>query len=172
MVYGERRWSRQLILDGEDFDPKVPDRIPSRLFDIAVDSTGLDRQTLSKYAEVCRKIPREERRERLSFGHHRVLAPLPSPQRLEWMAMLTDSESVKLPTVKRLSLSLRIADSPRIVSDDEVVSRGEHAGHDNYVPHLTRLVTVLRKTLPGMNQRQREALRKDSEQLLAILRAL
>ena len=86
--------------------------------------------------------------------------------------MLTDSESVKLPTVKRLSLSLRIADSPRIVSDDEVVSRGEHAGHDNYVPHLTRLVTVLRKTLPGMNQRQREALRKDSEQLLAILRTL
>lgn len=173
MVYGERKWAKQMILDGSDFDPKVPDRIPSHVFDMAVASTNLDRQTLSKYAEVCRKIPRAERRPQLSFGHHRVLAPLPSPQRLEWMNMLTDSESVKVPTVKRLALSVRISESsPRIVTDDEITNRGEQAGHDNYIPHLTRLLTVLRKTLPKMDDRQREALKEDAQQLVELLEGL
>jgi len=173
MVYGERKWSKQLLLEGSAFDPKTPNRIPSHVFDSAVQATGLDRQTISKYAEVCRKIPIAERKIQLSFGHHRILAPLPSPQRLEWMALLTDSESVKVPTVKRLALSVRIADqAPRIVSDDEITSRGEQAGHDNYVPHLTRLLTVLRKTLPEMSDEQREALKEDAEQLLDMLNAL
>jgi hypothetical protein len=173
MVYGERKWGKQLLLDSAEFDPKVPNRIPSHAFDLAVEATGLDRQTISKYAEVARRIPMEERRERLSFGHHRVLAPLPTPERLAWMSMLTDSESVKPPTVKRLALSVRIAeDRPRIVTDEEITSRGEHVGHDNYVPHLTRLLTVLRKTLPGMTDEQREALREDTEQLRDILNAL
>ena len=173
MVYGERKWGKQLLLDGTEFDPTKPNRIPSHVFDLAVSATGLDRQTISKYAEVCRKIPMDERRIHLSFGHHRILAPLPTPQRLEWMALLTDSESVKLPTVKRLALSVRIADAkPRIVSDEEITSRGEQAGHDNYVPHLTRLLTVLRKTLPQMSQDQRCALKEDAEQLMEILENL
>jgi hypothetical protein len=173
MVYGERKWSKQLLLEGAAFDPKTPNRIPSHVFDMAVSATGLDRQTISKYAEVCRKIPMEERRIQLSFGHHRILAPLPSPQRLEWMALLTDSESVKVPTVKRLALSVRIAaDSPRVVSEEEITKRGEHAGHDNYGVHMVRLLTVLRKTLPGMSQDQRTALKEDAEQLLEMLNDL
>ena len=173
MVYGERKWSKQLLLAGADFDPKTPNRIPSHVFDRAVEATGLDRQTISKYAEVCRKIPMDERRVRLSFGHHRILAPLPSPQRLEWMALLTDSESVKLPTVKRLALSVRIAsDAPRVVTEEEITKRGEQAGHDNYIPHLTRLLTILRKTVPLMNDDEREALREDSEQLMELLQNL
>ena len=173
MVYGERKWSKQLLLAGADFDPQTPNRIPSHVFDLAVATTGLDRQTISKYAEVCRKIPLAERRIQLSFGHHRILAPLPTPQRLEWLALLTDSESVKLPTVKRLALSVRIGGgTPRVVTEDEITQRGEHAGHDNYVPHLTRLLSVLRKTVPKMTPSQREALSDDAEQLLALLDAL
>jgi hypothetical protein len=172
MVYGERKWGKQVLMDGAEFDPKKPDRIPSAVFDMAIASTGLDRQTLSQYASVCRKIPREERRIHLSFGHHRLLAPLPTPQRLEWMQLL-DSESKKLPTVKRLGLSIRIAEeSPRIVSDEEITSRGEQAGHDNYVPHLTRLLTILRKTVPTMSAEQRTALKEDAEQLLEMLEGL
>ncbi len=172
MVYGERKWSKQLLLDGAAFDPKAPNRIPSAVFDTAIASTCLDRQTLSQYASVCRKIPMEERRINLSFGHHRLLAPLPSPQRFEWMQLL-DSESKKLPSVKRLGLSIRIAEEkPRIVTDEEITSRGEQAGHDNYVPHLTRLLTVLRKTVPEMTQDQRTALKEDAEQLLEMLNDL
>lgn len=173
MVYGERKWSKQLLLNGADFDPKTPNRIPSHVFDLAVTTTGLDRQTISKYAEVCRKIPLAERRIQLSFGHHRILAPLPSPQRLEWMALLTDSESVKLPSVKRLALSVRIGGgAPRVVTEEEITQRGEHAGHDNYVPHLTRLLSVLRKTVPAMTAAQRESLRDDAEQLIELLEDL
>ena len=115
----------------------------------------------------------EERREHLSFGHHRVLAPLPTPQRLEWSQLLDSESKSTVPSVKRLALSVRIAEEkPRIVTDEEITSRGEHVGHDNYVPHLTRLLTVLRKTLPGMNDEQREALKEDTAQLLEILEAL
>ena len=175
MVYGERKWGKQLLMDGAEFDPKKPDRIPSVVFDKAIESTGLDRNTLSNYASVCRKIPMADRRIKLSFAHHRILAPLPTPQRLEWLSLL-DSESNKhsrFPTVKRLALSVRIADDrPRIVSDAEITNRGEQAGHDNYVPHLTKLLTILRKTIPTMSQYQREALKDDTEQLLELLNCL
>lgn len=173
MVYGERKWGRQLLLAGEAFNPKKPDRIPSHVFDLAVESTGLDRQTLSKYAEVCRKIPIEERSIRLSFGHHRILAPLPSPKRLEWMHHLTDSESVKLPSVKRLALSVRSSkEHPRVISDAEIQRRVTAAGHDNYIPHLTKMLSILRKTIPSMDEDQRDALKQDTRQLVELLESL
>ena len=173
MVYGERKWGKQLLLEGAEFDAKS-NRIPSELFDNAIAATSLDRQTLSQYASVCRKIPMAERRVHLSFGHHRILAPLPTPQRLEWMALLDSESKMKsVPTVKRLALSLRIATAaPRVVTEEEITQRGEQAGHDNYVPHLQRLVTILRKTLPGMDEDQRQALKDDAEQLLDMLQAL
>ena len=171
LVYGERKWGKQLLLEGEEFDPKKPTRIPSHVFDEAVASTGLDRQTLSQYGNVCRKIPMEDRRAHLSFGHHRILAPLPPAKRMEWMSLL-DSESKKLPTVKRLALSVRTSDQPRLISDKEIITRGEQAGHDNYIPHLTRLLTILRKTIPDMDDEQREALRADTRQLVDLLEGL
>lgn len=172
MVYGERKWGRQLLLDGKEFDPAAPNKIPSHVFDEAIVATGLDRATLSTYASVARKIPMDERRIHLSFGHHRVLSPLPPAKRLEWWQIL-DSESKITPTVKRLALSVRcVEDAPRIISDQEIHKRGEQAGHDNYVPHLTRLLTCLRNTLPQMDEDQREALRTDAGPLLAILESL
>jgi hypothetical protein len=174
MVYGERKWGRQLLFDGQEFDPKAPNRIPSHVFDRAVKSTGLDRATLSTYASVAKKIPMDERRVQLSFGHHRVLAPLPPARRLEWWSLLdSESKSERVPTVKRLALSVRcVEDDPRIISDKDIAKRGEQAGHDNYVPHLTRLLTVLRKTVPGMTREQRAALKADAAQLMDILEAL
>ena len=174
LVYGERRWGKQLLLDGEEFDPDTAGRVPSHAFDAAVAATGLDRQTLSNYANVCRKIPIEDRRAEFSFAHHRILAPLPPAKRQEWLALL-DSESNKdqLPTVKRLALSVRcVIGAPRVVTDSDLQQRGEHAGHDNYVPHLTRLLTVLRKTLPDMSDDQRAALRDDARPLMQLLRSL
>lgn len=173
IVYGERKWGKQLLLPGEEFDPDKPSRIPGHVYDEAVAATGLDRATLWTYAGVCKKIPFEDRRIHLSFGHHRVLAPLPPAKRLEWMAILDSESRTEAPSVKRLALSVRIAEeSPRFVTDDEITKRGEQAGHENYVPHLTRLLTVLRKTVPGMDEDQRAALRDDAEQLLALLKSL
>lgn len=172
LVYGERVWGRQLLLDGEVGEPGASKRIPSHVYDEALAATKLDRHTLQTYASVCRAIPEPDRRERLTFAHHRLLAPLAPEKRREWLEIL-DSESNSRPTVKRLALSLRIADDrPRIVSDSEIVQRGEHAGHENYIPHLTRLETVLKKTLPGMDELQRRALKADAARLVAMLTAL
>lgn len=171
LVYGERKWGKQLLMEGEAFDPAKPNRIPSHAFDAAVAATNLDRQTLSQYASVCRAIPHGSRRDGISFAHHRLLSSLPEPKREEWLSLI-DSES-KRPTVKRLALSLRISpESPRIVTDKEIMARGSHVGHDNYVPHLTRLLTVLRRTVPGMDQDQRRALKQDAAQLVELLETL
>ncbi len=168
LVFGDRKWGRQLIMDGGEFDPKTPNRIPSHLFDSAIESTGLDRQTLSQYASVCRAISYDQRRSDLSFSHHRVLAPLNDKQRGQWLDIL-DSKSKK-PTIKRLSISIRrTPNAPRIISDDEVISTAPCGGQDNYLPHLTRLLTVLRRTIPTMAEPQREALLSDVEQLRELM---
>ncbi|MES2995897.1 MAG: hypothetical protein V4733_03715 [Verrucomicrobiota bacterium] len=172
LIYGERKWGKQLLLEGADFDPEKPNRLPGHVFDAAIAATGLDRQTLSQYASVCRAIPREDRREELSFSHHRVLAPLPPASRAGWLQVL-DSESNGMPSVKRLALSVRIAaDEPRIVKDEEILDRGKQSGHDNYIPHLTRLMTVLRTTIPAMSEDQRDALKEDAQQLIDLIDAL
>lgn len=170
MVYGERKWGNQLILPGADFDPKAK-RISSDLYDKAIASTGLDRQVLKNYASTCRAFELPDRSESLTFSHHRLLAPLKPEKRAAWLKVT--SKLPCSPSVKRLALSIRIADEkPRIVTDEEINQRGEQAGHDNYVPHLTRLLTVLRKTVPEMSEEQREALKEDAEQLLEMLNGL
>lgn len=170
LVYGERKWGRQLLMDGAEFDGPAS-RIPAEAYNAAIGSTGMDLQTLKNYASTCRAIPREERHPALTFGHHVSLAPLPKSTRKEWVKVLTSVP--KPPSVKRFRLSLRVAgDRPRVVTDEEIRHRGEHAGHDNYIPHLTKLLTILRRTVPNMDEDQREALREDSEQLVALLTEL
>jgi hypothetical protein len=169
LVYGENKWGRQMALKGEGFDDISSSRIPLEAYELALDATGLDLGTLKNYAMTCRAIPRDARRPGLTFAHHLALVPLKPDLRLQWLEVI-DSAPRK-PTVKRLRLSLRIADpdEPRIVADQEIMRRGQAVGHDNYVPHLTRLLTVLRKTLPDMSEFQREALREDCEQLLEMI---
>lgn len=144
-------------------------RVPSAAYDAALVSTGLDRATLKSYASVCRSIPHGQRNPVLTFGHHRDLAALPEKDRAAWVEVATAQPCA--PSVKRLRLSVRIAGDgpPHIVTDAEIMARGEHAGHDNYIPHLTRLLTVLRRTVPGMTERQRQALADDTEQLVELL---
>lgn len=171
LVYGEMKWGKQLGLNGGGFEDLPSNKISMDSYNVAIRSTGMDLSTLKSYASICRSIPRAEREEKLTFGHHASLASLKKEKRLEWLEVVTSQPSV--PSVKRLRLSMRIAEEkPRIVTDEEIVQRGEQAGHDNYVPHLTRLLTVLRKTVPGMSHAQRQALREDAEQLMDLLNEL
>jgi hypothetical protein len=170
LVYGERKWGKQLLMDGEEFDAAAG-RVPAAAYDAAINSTSLDRSTLKSYASVCRSIPKVERCEALTFTHHAALAPLQREQRDKWLKVVAQQPSP--PSVKRLRMSMRIAGAtPRIVTDEEITKRGEHSGHDNYIPHLTKLLTALRKTVPNMNEEQREALKEDTEQLVEFLKAV
>jgi len=143
----------------------------SEAYDQAIDSTGLDRTTLHNYAWVARAIPIEERNPLLSFEHHRALAPLPKEKRDEWGSLVSPRVNDERPvSVRRLRASIRIAsDRPRIVPPEEIVQRGTAVGHDNHIPHLSRLVTVLRKTMPGMDEDQLAALKDDLAPLLELI---
>jgi hypothetical protein len=170
MVYGEKKWGRQTLFEGDGFDEKC-NRIPSDIYEKAVACTKLDRQVLKNYAVVSRAFPVDKRAAQLSFSHHRVLAPLPPEKRIEWMNVTLKLSSP--PSVQRLSMSIRIADgNPRIVSAQEITSRGQQAGHDNYGVHMVRLMTVLRKDLPNLNEEQRKRLKMFRDELLELLKNL
>lgn len=168
LVYGENKWERQLPLPGFDA-PRA--KISRESYDHAVMTTGMDLQRLKDVASVCRRIPIGARKDGLSFDHHRAIATAPAQDYGKWLEIV--SALSEPPTAKRIRLSIRAAgSSPRIISSEEITSEGEQAGHDNYIPHLTRLLTILRKTLPGMSQDQRTALKEDTEQLVDMLNDL
>lgn len=165
--------------------------MPRSVINKAAEITGLEVSTLRTYISVCRGLPGDERRDALSFAHHRVVVALPVPEREKWLDLVdpatqestaVDSESTsvdstptesKVPTAKRLALSVRLAgDKPRIVTDDEISSRDTGAGVDNYQPHLSRLVTSLRALLPTLSDSDREVVRADLEPLAVIIRSL
>lgn len=69
----------------------------------------------------------------------------------------------------------RVPDSPEVRKWCQAVKRARvlsavpkrvgRAGHDNYGPHLARLLTALRKTLPHMNRQNLAALQEDLSQI-------
>jgi hypothetical protein len=89
-------------------------------------------------------------------------------------ALRTPAGHWRVPDSPALREWCRMVKANRRLSSEDKQNRrrGRAAGRDNYVPHLTRLLTVLRKTLPKMTEHQLDALREDSEQLREILNAL
>jgi len=53
---------------------------------------GRDRQTLTEYAYVCRNVELLVRTNNLSYGHHKLIAPLPSPQQRKALAYATQHQ--------------------------------------------------------------------------------
>lgn len=157
LVYGESHFAK---------------RVTSEAYDAAVAATGLDRTTLKSYASVCRAIAAPDRVATLNFDHHRSIAALPAEKRAAWMKVATSQPLP--PSTRRLRASIRIAGdgSPRIATDKELLDRMGPGGHDNYVPHLLRLKSILIKTLPGMDSDQRAALKEDLQPLLALIKDL
>ena len=57
-----------------------------------LDATGLAYGTLANAAWVARKVPLSSRNERLAFGHHTAVAPLPPDEQEKWLAMAEQEE--------------------------------------------------------------------------------
>lgn len=154
LVYGNRNFSK---------------KISGEAYDAAIASTRLKRQTLMNYASVCKKIPKEARNPSIPFTHHAVLAALPEHSRIEWMDLLL--KVGRLPSVERLSDSLRISDGEaRIVKDHEILNQ-PLKGADNYTVHIFRATEMLRDLLPKMNSDQIDALTTDSSELFLLLQS-
>jgi hypothetical protein len=59
-----------------------------------------------------------------------------------------------------------------LITKEEYEGRKRKFGSDNYIVHLTRLLSVLRKTLPAMDEDERAALRADTKDLKRLLELL
>ncbi len=76
----------------------------------AIDTTGLEVQTLMNIASVSRRIPVSRRREQLSWSHHEAVACLRPDERDEWLQRAI-TEGM---TVARLRARLHPATQPAI----------------------------------------------------------
>ena len=50
-----------------------------------MEAFGLEYRTLTNYAYVCRNVARSRRSDRLSFAHHREVAPLDPAEQADWL---------------------------------------------------------------------------------------
>lgn len=144
-------------------------RVSAELYEQAEKDTGIDRASLVQLATVCRRIPIEKRVENLSFEHHQAVASISNEDRRNsWLEFLSKSENQ--PPKKLLKLSISCApESPRLITREEWEERKRNFGSDNYIPHLARLLSVLRKTMPVMSAYELKALRADTKDLKTML---
>jgi hypothetical protein len=148
-------------------------RISAEAFEEAAKNTGMDKQTVLRIATVCRRIPIAQRVKGLSFEHHQAIAILlPKPEsRKSWLGFVEQEKAV--PSLKLLRLSIScFPDAPRVITSKEYDDRNRKTGSDNYLIHVTRLLTILRKTMSMMDDDEKEALRVDTQDLMIMLDSL
>lgn len=144
-------------------------RISAETYAEAEKSTGVDKASLVSLATVCRRIPMEKRIPHLSFEHHQAVASIANEDlRFSWLQFLAENESQPSKKILKLSISC-FPKEPRLITKEEYEGRKRKFGADNYVVHLTRLLAVLRKTLPVMDDYELAALRADTRDLKKIL---
>jgi len=147
-------------------------RISAEMYEEAERTTGVDRASLLALATVCRRIPMEKRLPHLSFEHHQAVASIANEEaRFGWLQFLAAKENQPSKKILKLSISC-FPKEPRIITKEEYEGRKRKFGSDNYVVHLTRLLSVLRKTLPAMDEDERAALRADTKDLKKLLELL
>jgi hypothetical protein len=144
-------------------------RVSAELYEQAEQSTGIDRTSLVALATVCRRIPIEQRIKTLSFEHHQAVAYIANEDRRNaWLDFLKDTEATPSKRLLKLSVSCS-PEAPRLITKEEYEGRKRKFGADNYIPHLTRLLSILRKTLPAMSDYEKTALKADVKDLRELI---
>ncbi|MCC6352307.1 MAG: hypothetical protein IT577_00395 [Verrucomicrobiae bacterium] len=129
LVYGEERFGRQLLLPG--IDPGPSRAISREQYDAARAATGIDPAILANYAYVARNVPREIRREALSWEHHRAVAKLEEPDQERWLDVAAKDEL----TSRRLRASITAG---RVVPI-EALGAPADPGIPNHIVPINRL---------------------------------
>lgn len=79
-------WIADWVNWGEQrFGERAAQGISARV-NAAANATGWKPETIQQYARVGRQIPKERRREDVSFSHHRDVAHLPAEEQTAWLA--------------------------------------------------------------------------------------
>jgi hypothetical protein len=157
-----------LVYGGTNFKK----RIPNELMIEAEKLTGVDRQSLLSLATVCRRIPIDKRVPSLTFEHHQAISTISNEDKRDaWLEFVSKLD--KAPPKKLLKLSIScFPDDPKIITPEAYEERKRKFGRDNYVPHLRGLISILRKTIPAMDEDEIEALKADTAGLIELLKRL
>lgn len=129
LVYGEDRFG-QLTLPGIEPGPRR--MVTREQYEDARLATGIDPAVLANYAYVARNVPREKRRECLSWEHHRAVAKLEEPEQERWLDVARKEDM----TSRRLRASIT---KGRVVSIEELCSPPADPGIPNHIPPINRL---------------------------------
>ncbi len=129
LVYGEDRFGAQPTLPG--IDPGPSRAVSREQYDAAQAATGIDPAILANYAYVARNVPREVRRECLSWEHHRAVAKLEESDQQRWLNVAANEDL----TSRRLRASITAG---RVVAIDELGASAD-PGIPNHIPPINRL---------------------------------
>lgn len=138
-------------------------RVASKIYDAAIDATGLDRTTLQNYAYVARRVAPAQRSESLSWQHHRVVAKLPAPEQKHWLKLARPRKNERPISTHRLQKSIVAG---RVLTVEEAVPDPRDRGIENHIPYVNRLAALWRRMkerrwLQRATPEQRRALLED-----------
>jgi hypothetical protein len=172
LVYGEGR-DAQIT-----FWPDIPeaDEVSPRLYNEAVELTGMDRTTLHVYAHVARNVPRLLRNKALSWEHHKKIAKVKDgAEKARWLKLASDKQVAGDPvSTRRLARSI---EAGRLLSVSELESSDDDQGIENVHPYVNRICAFWGKLRRGgwlktATPDKRAALKRDLEPVVAIYNEL
>lgn len=142
--YGEARW-------GEKYAD-------------AMDLTGFEKQTLEDFAYVARQVQISVRTEKLTFYHHRKVAPLKQEDQVYWLK-IADKKGL---TARMLGASIMAGEVLTSLPDPQ-------PGIRNHIPYVNRLVSWWRRSelvVLHAEPEQRAALKRDLQPVVDIYNAI
>lgn len=101
-------------------------------YDHWISVTGLEYQTLRHASSIARRIDLCRRRHKLTFEHHKLVAPLEAHEQERWLDM-TQREGM---SVRRLRKSLLLG---RPATDADMEPEPNDGGTENVHPYVNRL---------------------------------
>jgi hypothetical protein len=172
LVYGEGRAAQGTLW------PEIPaqDVIPSKLYDEAIEVTGMDAATLINYAYVSKSIPKSLRNDHLSWEHHKKVAKVKDPQeKTRWLRIAAEQrEKGKPVSTRRLARSIQAG---RLLTVAEMQTDDSDRGIENVHPYVNSICAfwgrLLRgKWLDSATPEKRVALKRDLQPVIDIYHKL
>jgi hypothetical protein len=168
LVYGEGRDGQMTLFA----DIPEADKVSQRLYDEAVQLTGIDATTLHHYAYVARRVPRSLRNEHVSWDHHRKVAKLhDEAEKRRWLALAADRQLAGQPmSLRRFARSIQAG---RPLTPGELEQERTDTGIENVHPYVNRIVAFFGRLqesgwLANADEHKRAALKRDLQPIIDI----
>ena len=161
LVYGEGRVAQGTFWS----DIPAQDKIPIKIYEEAVEITGMDLRTLVTYAYVSKNIPKSLRNEQVSWEHHKKVAKVrDDAEKTRWLKITEEHHLANEPlSTRRLARSI---EAGRLLSIEEMEPDENDRGIENVHPYVNSICAFWGKLVRGgwlnnATPEQRDALRRD-----------